>query len=50
MVHDRTIELALLAGRNSHQIRQVDYERAKRELTGESDFERQQEILDFPEY
>jgi hypothetical protein len=50
MVHDRTIELAVLAGRNSHQIRQVDYERAKRELTGESDFDRQQQILDFPEY
>ena len=50
MVHDRTIELALNAGRTSLQIRQVDYERAKRELTGESDFDRQQQILDFPEY
>lgn len=50
MVHDRTLELALTAGRNSHQIRQADYERAKRELTGESDFDRQQQILDFLEY
>jgi len=50
MVHDRTLELALIDGRDSHQIRQVDYERAKRELTGESDFDRQQQILDFPEY
>ena len=50
MVHDRTLELALLDGRSSHQIRQVDYERAKRELTGESDFDRQQQILDFLEY
>ncbi len=50
MVHDRTVELASIDGRNSHQIKQVDYERAKRELTGESDFERQQQILDFPEY
>lgn len=50
MVHDRTLELALINGRSSHQIKQVDYEQAKRELTGESDFERQQKILDFPEY
>jgi Trm5-related predicted tRNA methylase len=50
MVHDRTLELAMLDGRNNLQIKQVDYERAKRELTGESDFDRQQEIFDFPEY
>jgi hypothetical protein len=50
MVHDRTLELASIDGRNSHQIKQVDYEQAKRELTGESDFNRQQQILDFPEY
>lgn len=50
MVHERTLELALTAGRNSHQIRQADYEQAKRELTGESDFDRQQQILDFLEY
>ena len=36
MVHDRTQELALIDGRNPHQILQVDYERAKREITGES--------------
>jgi hypothetical protein len=50
MVHARTLELASIDGRNSNQIKQVDYERAKRELTGESDFDRQQELLDFPEY
>lgn len=50
MVYDRTLELALIGGRNSLQIKQVDYERAKRELTGESDFDRQQQILDFSEY
>lgn len=50
MVHDRTLELAMRDGRNNLQIKQVDYERAKRELTGESDLDRQQEILDFPEY
>ncbi|MEO5711866.1 MAG: hypothetical protein ABIT37_00110 [Luteolibacter sp.] len=50
LVHARTLELALIDGRNSHQIKQVDYERAKRELTGESDFDRQQQILDFHQY
>jgi hypothetical protein len=50
MVHDRTLELALVDGRLSHQIKQVDYERAKRELTGETDFDRQQQVLDFQEY
>lgn len=50
MVHDRTLELALIAGRSHHQIKQVDYERAKRELTGEWNADRQQDILDLPEY
>lgn len=50
MVHDRTLELASIDGRNSLQIKQVDYEQAKRDLTGETDFDRQQQILDFPEY
>lgn len=42
MAYQRTVELALLAGRKAHQIRQSDYEQAKRELTGETDSERQQ--------
>ncbi len=46
MVYARTVELTLLAGRNALQIHQRDYERAKRELTGVSDFDRQQEVLD----
>lgn len=50
MVYSRTIEIAKIAGRNSHQIKQLDYERAKRELTGESDFDKQQALLDFNEY
>ncbi len=50
MVYARTVELASLAGRSSHQIKQMDYERAKRELTGESDFDKQQAMLDFNEY
>jgi hypothetical protein len=50
MVYSRTLELASLAGRKSHQIKQMDYERAKRELTGESDFDKQQALLAFDEY
>jgi hypothetical protein len=50
MVYARTTELASLAGRSSLQIKQMDYERAKRELTGESDFDKQQALLDLHEY
>ena len=50
MVYARTIELASSAGRTSQEIKQSDYERAKRELTGESDFDKQQAVLDFNEY
>ena len=46
MLHARTLELASLAGRSAHQIKQTDYERAKRELTGETDFDRQQAKLE----
>lgn len=46
MLYARTTELALIAGRRSHEIKQVDYERAKYELTGELDFDRQQALLD----
>lgn len=35
-VQARTVELALLAGRASHQIRQGDYEQAKREIPYDS--------------
>jgi len=45
MVRARTVELAEIAGRNPLEIRQRDYERAKRELTGESDPVRQLAIL-----
>jgi hypothetical protein len=46
MARSRTLELAALDGREAHQIRQADYEQAKRELTGESDLDRQQAMLD----
>ena len=35
MVHARARELALIAGRPPPHVEQVDYEQAKRELTGE---------------
>jgi len=46
MVQNRTRELAMIYGRTPGQISQADYERAKRELTGESDRDRQDAILD----
>lgn len=45
MVRSRTVELALNAGRSSMEISQRDYEQAKRELTGETDFDRQHAVL-----
>ena len=45
MVQSRTMELAIQAGRRSHEIKQCDYERAKRELTGEADLARQRAVL-----
>ena len=49
MVRARTCEHARQAGRAPHEIKQSDYERAKRELTGESDPGRQQAIFSFSE-
>jgi len=46
MVHARTRELALMAGRVATDVSQADYEQARRELTGESDVDRQDAILD----
>lgn len=46
MARSRTLELAFNAGRKAHEIRQIDYEQATRELTGESNFERQQAFFD----
>jgi hypothetical protein len=44
-VRARTRELAILAGRSADDISQLDYERAKRELTGESNIDRQEAVL-----
>ena len=46
MVRSRARELAMIAGHTPSHVTQADYERAKRELTGESDRDRQDAILD----
>ena len=46
MVHLRARELAIIGGRAPLHVAQVDYEQAKRELTGETDINRQEAILD----
>jgi hypothetical protein len=46
LVQARTRELAVIAGRTPQQVSQADYERAKRELTGETDMDRQDAALD----
>ena len=45
-VHLRTQELAALAGREHPQVSQADYEQAKREITGETQVDRQNAALD----
>ena len=45
-VHALARALALIAGRTPHHVSQADYERARCELTGETDWERQDSVLD----
>ena len=45
-VDARAHELAALAGRPPPHVTQSDYQQAKRELTGETDLDRQNAILD----
>ena len=45
MLHVRTRELALHAGRIPPHVSQLDYEQAKRELTGESELDRQDVMI-----
>jgi hypothetical protein len=49
-VQARTRELASLAGRAGHQVTRSDYERAKREITGERLPHRQDSLLDSPAF
>lgn len=45
MVHDRTRELAMAAGRAPFDVTHADYQRARRDITGESEFDRQDRVL-----
>ncbi|MEO6004664.1 MAG: hypothetical protein ABIZ04_14850 [Opitutus sp.] len=45
-VSARARELTVLAGRPDQGVQQADYEQAKREVTGEADLDRQNELLD----
>jgi hypothetical protein len=45
-VRARARALALIAGHTPPHVSQADYEQAKRELTGESDWERQEAALE----
>ena len=50
MIHERAAELALIGSKEPGSISQDNYQQAKRELTGESDIDRQEEVLNsFPE-
>jgi len=46
MVHARARELAQIGGRAAAEVSKADYDQAKRELTGESDLDRQDQMLD----
>jgi hypothetical protein len=46
MVHVRARELAVIDGRSSQHVTQADMEQARRELTGETDIDRQEATLD----
>ena len=45
MVHRRTRELAVQAGRDPLDVTHADYRRARGELTGEPDFDQQDRVL-----
>ena len=46
MLHARTRELALIAGREIPHVTHADYAQAKRELTGETDPDRQDALIE----
>ena len=46
MVRERAIELATINGRSAQEVRKSDWEQAKQELTGESDLDPKESVLD----
>lgn len=46
MVRKRAVELAIINGRSAHEASKSDWEQAKRELTGKSDIDPNEAILE----
>ena len=46
MVRERAIELAAINGRSAHEASKSDWEQAKRELTGNSDMDSKESVLE----
>jgi hypothetical protein len=46
MVRERSIELAAINGRSAQEVSKSDWEQAKRELTGNSDMDSKEAILE----
>jgi hypothetical protein len=46
MVRERAVELAVINGRSAEEVSKSDWEQAKRELTGESDADPKEAILE----
>ena len=46
MVRERAVELATIDGRSSQEVSKSDWQQAKRELTGGSDIDPKEEILE----
>ena len=46
MVRERATELALISGRSAKDVSATDWEQAKRELTGESDIDPKEALLE----
>jgi hypothetical protein len=46
MVRERAAELAAINGRSAHEASKSDWEQAKRELTGNSDMESKEAVLE----
>ena len=46
MVRERAVELAVINGRSAQEVSKSDWQQAKRELTGESDMDLNEAILE----
>lgn len=46
MVRERAVELAVIDGRSAQDVSESDWERAKRELTGEPDMDPKEAVLE----